>query len=95
MRAWAESLKEQVVAGYGGKCYCCGIDRPEFLTIDHIHGGGNMERKRTGLIGYILYYHLIQNGFPKDRYRLSCYNCNAGRGCKNDLCPHQRHVCTA
>lgn len=60
----------------------------EFLTIDHIHGGGRRERETT-LRGLKFYRWLIANNFPRDRYRLLCMNCNFSHG-KYGYCPHQR-----
>src|SRR5258706_14541763 len=37
--------RERGLDAYGGKCECCGETRREFLTIDHIHGGGQRHRK--------------------------------------------------
>lgn len=38
--------------------------------------------------GHKFYVHLKKIGFPKDRYRLLCYNCNMSRG-RYGYCPHQ------
>lgn len=78
---------------YGGnppKCDCCGEMHIEFLTIDHIEGGGNKHRNRLGLRGSFLYYWLIKNNFPEG-YRVLCYNCNCSIGF-NEYCPHKREV---
>lgn len=32
---------------YGGLCKCCGESSPDFLSLDHIDGGGNKDRKTT------------------------------------------------
>lgn len=37
---------------YGGvppKCACCGENHVEFLSVDHINGGGNKHRKEIGM----------------------------------------------
>ena len=76
---------------YGRICACCGEDRPEFLTIDHIHGGGNRHRrelKRNG--GVSFYCWLIQQGFPEG-YRTLCMNCNFARG-NYGYCPHEQEA---
>lgn len=78
-------LKERVIAGYGGSCVCCGEATFEFLTIDHIEGGGRADRaKRTGA-GF--YSRLEKEGFPKAAYRLLCMNCNFAFGIYGH-CPH-------
>ena len=76
---WALRLK--VINGYGGKCALCGEDNPHFLTIDHINGEGSKEIKMLG--GWdTLYRKLRDNNYPRDNYRLLCYNCNCALGFK-------------
>lgn len=81
-----KSLRSQVLAAYGGQCACCGESTPEFLSIDHIYNDGAAERKRTGA-GYPFYVKLRQQGFPRDRYQVLCYNCNYAKS-RYGACPH-------
>lgn len=87
------NLKLATLGAYGGSCRCCGEGRPEFLSIDHIDGGGNQERSRLGILpGYGTYRHLRKSGYPPG-YQVLCENCNLaksfyGRGC----CPHRKAV---
>lgn len=83
------TLREDVIAGYGGKCVCCGETTYEFLSIDHINGGGGKMR-REGLHPKAENFAswLIKNNFPKD-FRLLCHNCNQAIG-HYGICPHQR-----
>jgi len=75
---WA--LRLNVIKGYGGKCELCGEDNPHSLTIDHINGDGAEERRVLG--GWEkLYKKLRDENYPKDNYRLLCYNCNCALGC--------------
>lgn len=63
---------------YGGnppKCNYCGESHIEFLTIDHIHGGGKKHRRRIS--GHI-YRWLIKNNFPEG-FQILCWNCNCGK----------------
>ena len=71
-------LRLNVIKGYGGKCELCGEDNLHSLTIDHIDGGGSEERKMLGG-SYAFYKMLRDNNYPKDNYRLLCYNCNCGK----------------
>jgi hypothetical protein len=72
-------LRLNVIEGYGGKCELCGEDNLYFLTIDHIYGGGSEERRMLG--GWEkLYRKLRDENYPKDNYRLLCYNCNCALG---------------
>jgi len=83
---WHYKLKLEVIDAYGGKCECCGETEPVFLTIDHIDNSGAVERG-SRLIGTGLYKRLKDWGWPKDRYRLLCFNCNIARG-QWGSCPH-------
>ena len=78
--------KEKVVAAYGGKCSCCGETHVEFLTIDHIHGGGRKHRSELSKAGTTMYQWLINHKFP-DGFRLLCSNCNLAFGLYGK-CPH-------
>ena len=79
--------KQAVVDAYGGQCVCCGESQIEFLTIDHINNDGALHRRRVGK-GRRIYRDLIAQGFPKDNYRLLCFNCNITRGFYG-YCPHK------
>jgi len=89
---------------YGGRyCACCGESMLEFLNIDHIAGGGNVQVRRGTLPAW-----LKSMGYPPG-YQILCSNCNFGKsrngnvlvnsdtlyvcdcrgGCKgNKLCEH-------
>lgn len=76
-------LKLELIKAYGGKCECCGVKEPEFLTLEHI----NHDRKQAS---YDEYRRLKRLGFPKDGYAILCYNCNmATRNDHMDFCPHK------
>ena len=85
-RAWA-ARKRDVIEAYGGKCSCCGEAEPRFLTIDHINGDGRQHRREVGR-GYKLYDWLTRQGYPRDGFRLLCFNCNCARG-QFGTCPHE------
>ncbi len=72
------------IVAYGGKCACCGEDRPEFLGIDHINGGGNKHRKEEGI--HSLSRWLRKNKYPEG-FRVLCHNCNISIG-SYGYCPH-------
>lgn len=84
-------LKLELIEEYGGKCACCGEASPEFLTIDHIDGSGAEHRRqiKTMGTGVKFYGWLKARNWPKDNYRLLCFNCNAARHLFK-VCPHQR-----
>jgi len=92
-----DKLKAEVIAEYGGKCTCCGVTGPEFLTIHHIAGDGAAHRallfpsqaSNRGGGGYRFWLWLKRNKWPKDNFALHCYNCNCSKGFYG-YCPHER-----
>jgi len=85
-RKWHAKLRRECIEAYGSKCECCGDMTYEFLTIDHIQGGGRKERNHHGG-GSNLLRSLRKEGFPPG-YRVLCYNCNNSYGMYG-YCPHQ------
>ncbi len=79
-----QKKKTLVYDHYGKKCACCGESHVEFLTIDHIHGGGLAHRREIG--PSMIYQWLIKNNFP-DGFRVLCMNCNFALG-RYSHCPH-------
>lgn len=69
-------------------CLCCKESTYEFLSLDHIYGGGTEHRKETGA-GSLFYGWLIKNNLP-DGYRVLCHNCNMSRG-QYGYCPHEKN----
>lgn len=84
--------KNNGIREYGGKCSCCGETQVVFLTIDHINNDAKQtdripgEKRRTCKN---LWEKLAILNYPKDKYRLLCFNCNSGRAINNNICPHQ------
>jgi hypothetical protein len=76
-----------VLKRYGNKCQCCGETRTEFLSIDHVHGGGTKERKLIGQKG--VYNKLWKSPTRLSGYQVLCYNCNLSLGFLG-YCPHTR-----
>lgn len=91
-RASALRRKAQVIAHYGGACVCCGETILQFLTIDHIDGGGNKERKCLGSNpgGSAIIRRIVRQGYP-DGLQVLCWNCNCGRALNGGICPHQQN----
>lgn len=77
-------LLSEAIAAYGGRCECCGETEPMFLTIDHVRA-----RHSTEGTGVSMYRELRRAGWPKDDYRLMCFNCNCGRERAGGVCPHR------
>jgi hypothetical protein len=57
-----------------------------FLALDHVSGGGHVERRKTPP-GITFYNRIIREGFPP-KYRLLCHNCNFAIALTGS-CPHQ------
>lgn len=82
--------KLKIIENYGGECICCGEKNWEFLTIDHVDNDGAKHKKELGGASY-LYHFLKKNNYPRDKYRLLCFNCNSSRG-SFGYCPHEKKV---
>ena len=89
-------IRQDAFNAYGGpQCACCGTLVDQFLTLDHIDGGGAAHRaklrgdsKRTdGGGGLKLYLHLKRMGYPPG-FQVLCMNCNFAKG-KYGRCPHE------
>lgn len=85
-------LRIMTLEAYGGtppKCACCSEHALEFLTLDHVAGGGNADRKANGHKGGTAQYRALRkNGFPPG-FRVLCWNCNSAIGI-HGYCPHQK-----
>lgn len=80
--------KIEMIKAYGGKCVCCNETHRRFLTIDHTSEIGYKHRKSIKRYGSTFYAWLRKQGYPKDKYRLLCMNCNFATRL-GDVCPHQ------
>lgn len=66
-------------------CACCEEKEFDFLTIDHVNGGGTKHRKTEGKNR--MHDWLIKNYLP-DGFQILCFNCNCAKGFFGK-CPHQ------
>jgi hypothetical protein len=76
-------MKFLVIESLGGKCDCCSEDRIELLTVDHVQGNGKDHRK----VSRNIYRDIVSLGFPRDLFRVLCFNCNCSIGAWG-YCPH-------
>lgn len=93
MKRYYKKLRFDVLFHYSNgtmKCSCCAESHIEFLTLDHIKGGGNKERKKFGGGSNRLFVHLRKIGFPKG-YQVLCMSCNHSLG-HYGYCPHQKEM---
>lgn len=90
-----QTVRDEMIAAYGAKCACCGETEPAFLTLDHTEGRGAGAAHRR-LLGngnksagsWSVKFDLRERGWPKDGFRLLCWNCQWGTQ-REDGCPHQ------
>lgn len=66
-------IKLICMIGYGGRCSCCGDNRIEMLTVEHIRNKGHKLMYDGTLT---LMKKLIRLNFP-DGYTCLCYGCNS------------------
>ena len=89
---YKKELRKQVLTHYGKgilACLCCGETIEQFLTLDHINGGGNKMRKLyPRMRAWMLLQWLRSHNYPKG-YQTLCWNCNSGRSSNNGICPHK------
>ena len=85
-RRYEKRAKKEVFEHYGKKCACCGESIQEFLTIDHINGGGTKHRKQ---MGEKITTWLYKNNFPEG-FQTLCFNCNWGKHINGGICPHKQ-----
>lgn len=88
-RASYLKFKKQVFDAYGNRCACCGESNLKFLTLDHVQNQGATHRRSLKQGTYYVFKSVIEAGFPKDLYRLLCWNCNCGRAMNGGVCPHE------
>jgi hypothetical protein len=91
-KRWLLRIRNEVLIFYSEnppKCKCCGENTYEFLSIDHINGGGS-KQKREILGSRNIYSWLRHNNFPEG-YQVLCHNCNLAKGFYGK-CPHETQV---
>jgi hypothetical protein len=83
-------LRSEILTHYGRngrlECCCCGESHEEFLTLDHVNGGGGDDRNRYPAT--TLFRRLRRLGYPSG-YQTLCMNCNFSLGIRG-YCPHRR-----
>lgn len=82
-----DKLKDEAFQHYGGYiCVCCGELTPQFLSIDHIDGGGHQHRKS---IGNGHFYRWLRDNHYPEGFQILCMNCNFGKRMNHGICPHK------
>lgn len=82
------SAKDAAFSALGGRCRLCGEDETEFLTIDHVNGGGCKDRRGRREI-----YLAVVRDLSFGEFRLLCRNCNSGLSVSvlKARAPYSRH----
>ena len=80
-------IRQEVLNHYGVTCACCGEKTQEFLTVDHMNGGGGKHRKQ--IKGGTIYSWLKRNNYPEG-FQILCFNCNQAKYIYG-VCPHQQN----
>lgn len=79
-------IRLEVLNILGGCCACCGENREEFLTLDHVSGGGRKHREEKGTY---IFRRVKDEPDLRKKYRVLCFNCNCALGLRG-YCPHMR-----
>ena len=78
-----QELRKMAMMLLGNKCERCGIRDYRVLQIDHVYGGGTIERRNIGPRG--IYIKILEsNGYG---YQILCANCNT---IKRDECQENK-----
>lgn len=75
-RTRTEKLRISILKLLGSKCVKCGFDDVRALQIDHTHGGGRKDRKRSGSSRNFYQRVLKEIKIGSKDYQLLCANCN-------------------
>lgn len=84
---YRRSIRLSLMERLGGvRCTCCGETQYEFLSFDHIYGGGIRERQlRTGTARLCV---ALRDPEIHLKLQVLCHNCNQAKGYYGQ-CPHQ------
>jgi hypothetical protein len=85
-------LRVETFNHYGNHCACCGEDRWEFLTLDHIENNGaqhRLELMGASRGGGMFYSRLKKLGYPDCGLQTLCANCNLAK-LRTKICPHKQ-----
>lgn len=68
--------RKDIISKLGAKCECCGLLDYDLLTIDHIRGGGNQEKKKLRGYSFLVALNKMDTNDLHAKYRCLCFNCN-------------------
>lgn len=91
-KKYRDALRRGIVEHYSKgrfECACCLEKEYVVLTIDHIHGGGTLERRLTGGGGQHFYRTIKKANYPEG-FQILCFNCNVAKW-RLGRCYHQKN----
>jgi len=91
-RRYRHKLRRTTLEALGGCCACCGETELEFLAVDHIAETGAAHRKTLPSGSGAIYRVVRDEGYPKDKYQVLCYNCNYSKYLGKGVCAHKRVI---
>lgn len=82
------SVRNECLAAYGGRCSCCGEEHVEFLLLSCVVVPGAVEQQSVGgdEVPKRMYARLKKDGYPSG-FQVLCANCNLALGLYGH-CPH-------
>jgi len=92
-RKYKQERRIIILERLGNRCIKCGFDDYRALQIDHIHGGGNKEKKEKFNNDYGKYHkHLLSISEKElfNTYQCLCANCNWIKRFENNEVPHHQ-----
>jgi len=94
LRRKLQQIKQEVFAGYGNKCACCGETRQWTFQLDHVYNNGAEHRRslnngKSHRNTHKMYQWAVSNKFPNS-LQILCANCNFGKALSaTGQCPHE------
>ena len=80
MNIYRRRVRRMAFEHYGLACVCCGEDRDQFLSMDHINGDGGEHRRTLKGQGVTnIFQWLKAHNYPPG-FQTLCFNCNLARG---------------
>ena len=81
-RQYNLNLKLSLFSLLGNKCVRCGLKDHRVLQIEHINGGGGIDKKKITRNYYLVVTERVVSG--ENKYQLLCANCNWIKRYEND-----------
>jgi hypothetical protein len=72
-------LKINVFTKLGMQCKCCLSTDMKFFTVDHVHGGGNLDRQKRAHDTLYRQILLMDENEMRENYQTLCIKCNWGK----------------